>query len=293
MHEIVLKITFLLFILIHCLPAQLQFRQSIKPDTSLVNPQFTQIAVFKFGDLYLLEKNSNQVWRIDRKGKILDVNGGYGWGEGLFDYPTDLSLASGLNVLVADFNNHRLQRFDRYLNFLTQFPVDGRTVRIEYPLSVAASNLGEIFVLEWQNNEVVRFDTDGGSTHFGGVDYGRYALIDPVQLRLSKKGNVTVLESNGRLLQFDRFGTPIGEIVPPDGLRARGMVLMGKNVLLLNEVKPYLVIYAGALRKWLPITLLGSEVKTPFVSGAFSDDLLLLLDRNGTIYFYGTEDLDF
>ena len=64
------------------------------------------------GYLYVTDKNSDEVYKLDTLGNKLKDTGGYGWTEATFDQPSDV-FATPLNVYVSDKNNHRIQRFDK------------------------------------------------------------------------------------------------------------------------------------------------------------------------------------
>ena len=71
------------------------------------------------GFFYVTDKTSDEVFRLDTLGNKLQDTGGYGWTESTFDQPVDV-FATPLNVYVSDKNNHRIQRFDKNLNFISQ-----------------------------------------------------------------------------------------------------------------------------------------------------------------------------
>jgi WD40 repeat protein len=300
--------------------SQIHFLHEIKPELSRESVNFISISVNKFGDIYLLESNNHEIYRISDSGKILNINGGFGWQEGNFDTPVDINFSSGLNVMVADYNNHRVVRFDRELNYIASFPGENDYIKIAYPISLAASDFGEIFVLEKENAEVVKFDIQRTNvSRFGGAEFGRYALSYPIQIRLSEKGILNVLESSGRIVQFDRFGTPITIISPHENFKASCMVLLSNNKIILlsskdNEILLYSSLFNQANQrkttptkneelftsssdsssldsihnkvsqyKWIPITIIGYDGKTSFVSAASNENLLYLLSKEGKI----------
>lgn len=81
---------------------------------------------------------------------------GYGWGQedGFLDYPADISL-NKLNIsnnyfefdkiFVADYNNHRIQIFDKNGKFIGKF---GNSTLLSGPKTVSVSDKGEIFVTD-------------------------------------------------------------------------------------------------------------------------------------------------
>lgn len=326
--KVYIKIFLIVIIIRNLTISQIHFLREIKPELSSENVNFTSISVSKFGDIYLLESNNHEIYRIGDSGKILNINGGFGWQEGNFDTPVDITFSSGLNIMVADYNNHRLVRFDRELNYIASFPGENDDIKIAYPISLAASNFGEIFILEEENAEVVKFDIQKTNvSRFGGAEFGRYALSYPIQIRLSEKGTLNVLESDGRIVQFDRFGTPIAIIYPPENFEASCMILSNSKIILLSSTDDEILFYSNLFtpekpgktiptknkklftassdsgssdsihsevnqRKWVPITIIGYEGKTSFISGASNENLLYLLTKEGKIILCDTRNLN-
>ena len=289
-----IKVLSILLLLVSIAVSQLQFVKELKPIPVHEDVQFCSITASKFGDIYLLEKKRHEIYRLDWTGKVLNINGGFGWEEGCFDTPIDLSIGSGLDVIVADYNNHRLVRFDRFLNFLTVFTFSDEETEISYPVSVAASKLGEIFILDEESDEVIRFDMQKNEvSKFGGAEYGEYTLFEPFHIRISKNDVITVLEKNGRLVQFDRFGTPIREILPPEDIEANGLVLINENFLILSQSEPKLLLYSNKLSEWFFPIIIGYEINTSFISGIVIKDSLLLLNESGAIAVCNFESLDY
>ena len=71
------------------------------------------------GFIYVTDISSDEIIKIDTLGNKLKDAGGYGWTESTFDYPSDV-FATPLNVYVSDKNNHRIERFDKNLNYISQ-----------------------------------------------------------------------------------------------------------------------------------------------------------------------------
>jgi len=175
-------------------------------------------------------------------------------------------MASGLDLIVADYNNHRIVRFDRNLNYITTYPNLNSDFQIFFPRSVILSNLGEIFILDDENSEITRLNAQQGDvTVFAGIEYGNYALTDSRLIRLSPAGLVTVLENHNRILQFDRFGSP------------------------LSIFKPFLMIYSKNLEKWMTPVVVGLEKELLFIAGTYTGQQLYLLEQSGDIIVCSVE----
>jgi hypothetical protein len=166
------------------------------------------------GILYITDAADNQVFKYDTIGVLLKINGGYGWDRGAFDLPVDI-FANPLQVIVTDYNNHRIQRFDKDLNFISAISTrdsQNEEIRFGYPLSAAISPQGDLYILDSENIRIIKFDLFGNFIlHFGGFDWGNFALKKPVKIAVSQGSNVFAADEN-KILFFDQFGSGIGSI---------------------------------------------------------------------------------
>ncbi len=78
----------------------------------------SSFSVSPSGFIYITDSGSDEIYKIDTLGKVVKNFGGYGWDNELFDNPVDV-FATDLSVYVCDKNNHRIQRFDKDLNFIS------------------------------------------------------------------------------------------------------------------------------------------------------------------------------
>lgn len=174
--------------------------------------QFNQavaLSVDPGGNIFVIDKGSSELIELSADGNIIARTGGYGWSEGAFDQPTDVIAPNGLDVYVADFGNHRIRHFDRNLNAISvlrgRMP-EGEKRLFGYPMSVALSRQGELFVLDGENNRVVKFrQAQELERMFGGIDAGEGRLDTPTRIRVDDQDRVIVQDGN-RLKVYDRFG---------------------------------------------------------------------------------------
>ena len=118
-------------------------------DTSSQQPKTTTIAgsqvdIDIYGNIFALDEGRNTLTLFsDDYVKLRDV-GGPGWEDDQFDLPRGLWARNGIDVFVADYGNHRIQRFDRNLNFVSSLFTRDNTnpeERFGYPTDVALSRL--------------------------------------------------------------------------------------------------------------------------------------------------------
>ena len=166
------------------------------------------------GILYVTDKTSDEVYKLDTLGNKLKDTGGYGWSESTFDQPSDV-FATPLNVYVSDKNNHRIQRFDKNLNFISQLYTredQNYDERFGFPLSCVTSNQGDMYILDSENKRVIKFNTFGDFVqNFGGFDAGTFSLTNPKKLAVSPDNNIYVLDDS-KLVIFDQYGNGINII---------------------------------------------------------------------------------
>ena len=264
---------------------QFVFEREINPAVVPKSTRFSSVTVSQFGDIYLLEEKRHEIYRLDSRGKVLNVNGGFGWEEGQFDTPMDINISSGLDLLVADYNNHRIVRFDRELNYLTTYPDPNSDFELSYPRSVVLTNLGEIFILSDENSEIIRLNLSRNNiTTFAGIEYGNYALYNPILIRMNKAGILNVLEDSGRILQFDRFGTPVNRLKVPAESQVLAMVPVGNDIIVTLRKVPGLLMYSAAQKNWSPLIIDGLPKSVYYVSIAYRNNQLYLLALDGRIY---------
>ena len=163
------------------------------------------------GFLYITDSGNDEIYKLDTLGNVVKDFGGYGWSEGTFDNPVDI-FATPLNVYVCDKNNHRIQRFDKDLNFISQLSTrdnDNKNERFGYPASCATSNMGDLFILDTENKRILKFDLFGNFImNFGGFDAGAYALSNPKKFAISPDNFLFVLDGK-RIVVFDQYGNGV------------------------------------------------------------------------------------
>ena len=229
--------------------------------------------------LYVTDQGSDEVYKLDTLGNKLKDTGGYGWTESTFDHPSDV-FATPLNVYVCDKNNHRIERFDKNLNFISQLYTresQNPDERFGFPLSCVTSNQGDMYILDSENKRVIKFNSFGNFVqNFGGFDAGIYSLNNPKKLAVSPDNNIYVLDDK-KLVIFDQYGNGI-KIIPLDE-DFIGINIIGNN-LTLNSASD---IYTANLNKQ-DVELIKAKLianpKDSFVSSLIFGQKLYVLTRN-------------
>jgi len=272
----------LLFLLIGTIifPQKFQFKNKIG--------QFVNASSFYInsaGFIYVSDINTDEITVLDTLGNLVKNIGGYGWRQSAFDNPADI-FADALKVYVADKNNHRIQRFDKNLNFNFQILTrqsDVEQERFGYPLSAVMSNQGDIFILDSENSRIVKFDIFGNFLqNFGGYDYGNYALQKPVQLAVSMQNNIFVIDGN-QVIIFDQYGNGSGKITGIEEFTSIRIIFEWLTVTSKDK------IYTANLRSpeisLKEILLEGIKGKLEIVSALIFNNKLFVLSKKEILIF--------
>ncbi|HXF99886.1 MAG TPA: NHL repeat-containing protein [Bacteroidota bacterium] len=135
--------------------------------------------------------------------------GGAGWSDDQFDRPAGIWARNGIDVLIADYGNHRIQRFDRQLSFISSFSTrdrDNPEERFGYPTDVALSRLGDLFICDSENARILKVSgLSKVERTFGGLGAGKGRLYRPQQIEVGPSDNVYVQDGK-RIVVFDAFG---------------------------------------------------------------------------------------
>jgi sugar lactone lactonase YvrE len=150
--------------------------------------------------------------------------------------PADISVDAAGRLWVADYNNHRVLRFDNAASKASGANADGVLGQTDFitrttgagankmwsPASVFADSSGRLWVADINNNRVLRFDNAAakangasadavlGQTDFATVTSGTGAnkMNNPAGVALDTGGRLYVADANNnRILRFDAAAT--------------------------------------------------------------------------------------
>jgi DNA-binding beta-propeller fold protein YncE len=124
---------------------------------------------------------------------------------GKFGIPAGIAIDLSRRVLVADYTNHRIQRFTADGVYVDGFGALGsKAGQLNLPIAVAVAGNGPILVAEAGNMRVQRFDATGAPAGFLSV-----GLEGPFGVTLDGAGLVLVAETAAnRITPFDDPSTP-------------------------------------------------------------------------------------
>lgn len=178
------------------------------------------IALADDGTLFVVDSQNNRIQLFTMQGKFLKSVGGFGFAPDQFDLPTDIWVKAILNIYVSDYNNRRLQRYDRNMNYLAQLtsnPNWPEEFQFAEVLSCAVNSQNDLFILDRQENKVVKINRNGQPERFFGTyESGMGELREPVQLDIFRNRWLLVSDVAGpAIMVFDFFGTFVKEISSP------------------------------------------------------------------------------
>jgi DNA-binding beta-propeller fold protein YncE len=241
------------------------------------------------GLIYVVDTGDNMVKVYSASGDSLNEIGGSGWGQLEFDQPCDIAVGTGLNFYVADYGNHRIQRFDKDLNYISTFYTrdnDDPSQRFGYPASVAVSRLGDLFLLDNENLRVVKLNTFSTIERtFGGIEAGKGRLEDPRKIRLTNQDLVCVLDGQ-RILIFDYFGNYVRTIGEGLFKNPRGMTMQNDTIYVVDDQEVELLNSDGKFFGALTPSSVGEHGSSQaFEDIAVQGDRLYVLSGNDVMVF--------
>jgi hypothetical protein len=190
------------------------FSQSFEFTTSIGDfEDASDFTVNSLGFIFVSDAARNEIIKLDTNGVVHKTTGGYGWEKNSFDNPVSV-FASGLNIIISDYNNHRIQLFDKDLNFISTFSNRNSKESDEsfgFPLSCLTNRQGDFFILDSENKRIIKYDLFGKFSHsFGAYDAGSLALSNPSRIAISPDGKIYIIDGKS-LVIFDEFGNGISK----------------------------------------------------------------------------------
>lgn len=199
------------------------------------------------GFIYIADTGNNRLLKCGRDGRLVVETGGFGFDAEQFDRPVDIWAGNGLDVLVADYNNHRLQWYDKDLNFLATYKsdpsIDSR-LQFGYPAALAQNLEGELYLVDHDFKRVLRFDTFGAPIgSFGDFNWGEGGLVHPAKIMINRRGEIFVSDSlQNRIIVYDAFGNFISALAPKGLNRPAGMAEWQNSILIADRANHRVVL---------------------------------------------------
>ena len=144
--------------------------------------------------------------------------GGTGSGKGQFDSPAGLAIDPNGNVLVADTNNGRIEKFAPTGTFLSSMGIKGTSPgQLGAPNGIAVDRRGNIYVADAGNHRLQKLASDGALiAEWKGPAPGFYG---PRRIAIGPDDSVYVVDQGRtRIVKFN----PDGQVLAVWGSKGRG-----------------------------------------------------------------------
>ena len=144
--------------------------------------------------------------------------GGRGTGKGEFDSPSGIAVDASGNILVADTNNGRIEKFSPTGTFLSIIGTKGSGYgQLGGPNGIAIDRAGNIYVAEASNHRVQKLAPDGTFiAEWKGPDLGFYG---PRRIAIGRDDSIYVVDQgHARIVKFG----PDGQVLTVWGSKGTG-----------------------------------------------------------------------
>lgn len=183
-----------------------KFKKRLGPDEGIFNRP-TGIAIDQsLGRLYVVETVKGEVAVLDLNGTELFKIGKRGYGNGEFNFPTQICLR-GDRIYITDTLNARVQILDKDGKFISAIGRLGDAIGdLDKPKGVAVDSEGHVYVVEGLRDRVEIFDQDGKLLlTFGSTGSGRGEFYLPTAIHIDADDNVYVSDSYNRRVQIFKY----------------------------------------------------------------------------------------
>jgi sugar lactone lactonase YvrE len=165
------------------------------------------MAVGAGGGVYLADTDNSRVILFDKDFRLTHQVGGFGGGDSRLSKPSWLAIDNDLAVVVSDFGNRRLCRFDAELHFIDEisFYSTDDPLKFGYPTGLFVARHGELWVGDKDNGRIAVFSVSGQFDRFVGTSSGAGLLRNPDKLVLDNQQVLVCDAGNYRVAVFDLF----------------------------------------------------------------------------------------
>lgn len=201
------------------------------------------------GDLYVCDRESRSVIRLDGKGAVLSRFDGFESRAARMFSPVDVAAADGVDIFVLDGANSRVLRLDRGLRESSTVYGGSGTAGNRFGVFNGITldrESGDLFLSDGVNGSIVRLDRAGNTPQVRG-EFGsdRRSLREPAGIDLDAVGALLVADrGRGAVAYLPRSGAGIryigeGVLEAPVDVAAlpnnRLAVADRRGVLILNS----------------------------------------------------------
>ena len=166
------------------------------------------VAVGPDGSVFVADTRYNRIQKFTSgyllfEGEFVRKWGTEGTGDGEFDYPRGVAVASDGSVYVADTRNNRIQKFTSEGVFVSKWGTgDSGDGEFNHPYGVAVAFDGSVYVSDRNNSRIQQFTSEGVFVgKWGAEGTGDGEFLGPEGVAVASDGSVYVAESEGNRIQ--------------------------------------------------------------------------------------------
>jgi len=142
------------------------------------------IAVDSHVNIYVSDRNRDQVLKYDSQGVMVQSIGHSGANMGQFKKPSGIFVNTQDNLFVVDRNNNRIQQFGRHGNVVNVFGAKGHAVgQFNKPIGVFVDSSGEVYITDTNNSRIQKFIPQ----QVASTPIGNQIITRPVEHHVEKK----------------------------------------------------------------------------------------------------------
>ncbi len=162
------------------------------------------------GNIYLSHTQTHQISRINTEVKPCTTQtiGGRGFEQERFNKPKRIIAKNRQAVLVMDYGNQRIAVFNERLRYMEEINFNKNEYPVQNPTDIAQNISGDIYLIDENIPGVTKLSRKGEIiATFGGYDWGKGSLSEPVQIIVSNANFVYVWDKQKKCIQkYDVFG---------------------------------------------------------------------------------------
>ncbi len=200
-------------LLLLAIPVMAQNNDVLKPKILLSGlKNASSLYAAPSGLLFIAETGKNRVLVVSSTGERVDSLGNTGPGNNQFDTPMDVDATNGLKIYVADYNNHRIQIYDRHFQYLTTIDKSSNYDHdTDYePTKLCVNNRGELFFYDDNSGDIVKYNSRGEydqkfialSDEISNPPSFMTTIDDQIYIGDPYQGVVHIISNDGRYIGF-------------------------------------------------------------------------------------------
>ena len=230
------------------------------------------MAVGAGGGVYLADTDNSRIILLDKDFRLTHQVGGFGGGDSRLSKPSWLTIDNDLAVVVSDFGNRRLCRFDAQLHFIDEiyFYSTQDPLKFSYPTGVFVARHGELWVGDKDNGRIAVFSVNGQFDRFVGTTSGAGLLRNSEKLVLDNQQMLVCDAGNYRVAVYDLFGGFTRDFGDGELRHPTGLCRMGGLYAVVDQELNQIFVYDsnGSLVDSFGPSLAGNAVPLKFPSAS-------------------------